>query len=324
MIQVPIRSVPTPDSIQLVLPEAIERWRDLYFQDLGQKVVAFAAFATFLYYLARFAQRQISTNIEDINRRHTLRKAVSYGFSILLLLFAVALFAESLTGVGAVLALLVAGVALALQDVLRSVVGWIYISSRSGIEVGSRIEVGGVMGDVIDIGVLKTTLMEVGGPLVYGRQSTGRLVTLPNYRLLSDTVLGSNVWNPFVWQEVQLTVPFQSDWRRAEEILRSIADEMHEEIAHDLRSGFARLERRYAFKYPTLTPIVYVSLGTSGVDLTLRFLTHVRRRRGSVDRVTREVLARFAEEPNVRIEYATYRVYRHGEEGEVGARTGEE
>ncbi len=302
-----------PDSLEVPIPAALERWRDLYLHDIGQKILVFLALAAVLYALTRLAHRQLNVHIEDVNRRHTLRKWIAYAYAILLALIAVALFAESLTGLGAVLALLAAGVAVALQDILKSTVGWIYISSRSGIEVGSRIEVDGVTGDVIDIGVLKTTVLEVGGPLVYGRQSTGRLVTVPNYRLLSDTVLISAAENPFIWQENRVVVTYESDWRRAEQILREVADEIHAEIAPELKAGFRRLERRFAFKYGALTPIVYVSLGDSGVELTLRYLIHVRRRRGSVDRISRRLLAAFAAEPDVDLAYPTYRTYRLGE-----------
>lgn len=311
MIQSPI---PTPDSVAVPLPDAFEQWRDLYIHGAGQKLLAFLAIAVLLYLLSRVARRQITIHIEDINRRHAMRKWVAYSYAFLLVVFGVALFAESLTGLGAVVALLLAGLAVALQDVLKSAVGWVYLSSRRGIEVGSRVELNGVMGDVIDVGVLKTTLLEVGGALVYGRQSTGRLVTVPNYRLLSDTVLLSAAGSPFVWQEIRITVTYESDWQRAEAILREIADEIHAEIAPSLAAGFRNLERRYAFKYGTLTPIVYVSLGASGVELTLRYLIHVRRRRGSVDRVSRRLLAAFAAENGVELAYPTYRMFRLGED----------
>jgi small-conductance mechanosensitive channel len=304
----------TTDTLAVPLPDVVERWRDLYAQDLGQKIILFVGFALFLYFLARLGRRLVSEQVEDVNRRHAIRKAIGYVLITLLLLFGVALFADSLGGFGTVLGLVLAGVAVALQDVLKSVVGWLYLSARSGVEVGSRIEVAGVTGDVIDIGVLKTTVLEVGN-LVFGRQSTGRLVTIPNYHMLSANVVVSGLANPFVWQEVRVTVPFDSDWERAEELLREVGDELHAEIEPELEAGFRRLEKRYAFEYGTLTPIVYVTLGAYGVELTLRFLTHVRRRRGSEDRVGRRLLAAFAAEPNVHFAYPTNRVLRHGERG---------
>lgn len=313
MIQAGIPT-PSPDSIEVSLPPALEHWRDLYLHTAVQKLLVFVAVALVLYLLARVVRAQIGRQIEDVNRRHVLRKWVGYGYAALLFAFAIALFADSVAGLGTVLALLLAGIAVALQDILRSVVGWLYLSSRAGVAIGSRVEVGGVTGDVIDIGVLKTTLLEVGGALVFGRQSTGRLVTVPNYRMLADLVRVSGSENPFVWQEMRITVTYESDWRRAERILLDAAEELHAEIAPELHEGFQRLERRYAFKYGTLTPTVYVSVADSGVDLFLRFLVHVRRRRGSIDRIARRILTGFAAEPQVELAYPTQRIYRAGEE----------
>jgi small-conductance mechanosensitive channel len=314
--------IPTaPDTVNVPIPEVFERWRDLYVADAGQKLLVFIGFALFLWVLARLAKRLIGQQIVDVNRRHAVRKGIGYGLSALLVLFGIALFADSLVGFGTVLGLILAGVAVALQDVLKSVVGWLYISARSGVEVGTRVEVGGVIGDVIDIGVLKTTVLEVGN-LVFGRQSTGRLVTIPNFMMVSANVIISGIDNPFVWQEVQVTVPFESDWQRAERILREAGEDLHREIAPDLQPAFRRLEKRFAFKYGALTPIVYVTLGTYGVELTLRFLTPVRRRRGSEDRVSRAVLTGFPQATEVRFAYPTYRAVRlGGDEYQDGAET---
>lgn len=306
--------IPGPDSLAVPLPQGFERWRDLYLHDVGQKVMAFVVMAVLVYALTRLIRRLIRDNIEDINRRHILQKYSGYLAAFLLFISGVALFADSLAGLGTVLALLLAGIAVALQDVLKSVVGWLYVSGRSGIEVGSRIEVGGVQGDIVDIGVLKTTVLEVG-TLVYGRQSSGRLVTIPNYLLLSDNVHFQGTANPWAWQEVRVTITFESDWKRAEQLLREIGDEFHAELAPQLEAGFRRLEQRYAFKYGTLTPIVYITISGTGVELTLRFLTPVRRHRGTVDRVSRRILSTFAADPAVELAHPTYRVFRRGEQG---------
>jgi small-conductance mechanosensitive channel len=305
--------IPRPDSVSVPLPQTFERWRDLYLQDAGQKLLAFLLIIALVYAFSRLLRRVIRDNIDDVNRRHILQKYSRYGAAILLLISAVALFADSLAGLGTILAVLLAGVAIALQDVLKSMVAWIYVAGRSGVEVGSRIQVGEVEGDVIDIGVLKTTVLEVG-QLVYGRQSSGRLVTIPNYRLLSDNTHFQGPANPWLWQEVRVTITFESDWKRAETLLREIGEEMHAELAPLLEEGFHRLEHRYAFKYGTLTPIVYLTISRFGVELTLRFLTGLRRHRGSVDRVSRRILSAFAAEPAVQLTYPTYRLVEDGDD----------
>lgn len=281
-----------------------------------EKLIIFVLTAVALYALARVIRRGLHYQIEDVKRRHELRKVVNYGFWIALTVTAVTLFAEQLDlqDLGTVLGLIAAAITIALADVIRSLAGWIYVISRRGVEVGSRVEVEEIKGDVIDIGLLKTTLLEVGEPLVHGLQSTGRLVTVPNSVFLGKNVFSSASENPLVWQELQIQVTFESDWKRAREILNEIAHDLYQEIVPDLKVSFANLERRYAFRLGSTAPIVYTTIADSGVMLTLRFLTFVRRRRSATDRIATAVLDRFAQEPAVELAYPTYRMYRAGEE----------
>ncbi len=167
---------------------------------------------------------------------------------------------------------------------------------------------------MIDIGLLKTTLLEVGEPLVHALQSTGRIVTVPNSVFLNKNVISSATVNPLVWQEIQVLVTFESDWKRAREIIEEIAMELYEELVPDLRAGFASLEREFAFRLGSTAPIVYTQIADSGVLLTLRNLTPVRKRRSMTNRLSTAILDRFAEEPTVEFAYPTYRAYRLGEE----------
>lgn len=273
-----------------------------------------------LYGLTRVVRRAINTHIADVNQRHQIRKFVTYAFWILLVLVTIGLFAErlQLADVSTVLGLIAAAVTIALADVVRSLAGWVYVSSRRGVEIGSRVQVEGVMGDVIDIGLLKTTLLEVGKPLVHGLQSTGRIVTVPNSVFLSRNVFASASVNPLVWHEIQVLVTFESDWKRAREIMQAVAAEQYEKIVPDLKEGFRKLEARFAYRLGSTAPIIYTEIADSGVLLTMRFLTPVRRRRSSVDHISSGILDRFAEEPSVEFAYPTYRVYRLGEEAQGG------
>ncbi|CAN5215559.1 hypothetical protein BH24GEM2_BH24GEM2_00350 [soil metagenome] len=314
MIQLPVLP-PDATSFRVPLPSSMEHW-----QSLGEKLFLFAAVALVLHLLVRLAHRQADVFVEDPVRRHTVRKWVGYGYIAVLGLVSLGLFSSALARLGTILALLLAGLAVALQDVLKSVVAWLYISSRSGLRIGDRVEVNGVTGDVIDIGVLKTSLLEVGN-LVYGLQSTGRVVTVPNYSMLSSNVFSDTITNPFVWQEIRVVVTFESDWQRADLLLREIIEAHHEQISDELERGFRAMEQRYAFRSGTLTPIVYVSIAAHGVDLTLRFLTHSQRRRASIDRVTRQVLQALEQDPGIEVAYPTYRILRLGDEvpGRIGA-----
>ncbi|MGD8697725.1 MAG: mechanosensitive ion channel family protein, partial [Gemmatimonadales bacterium] len=307
------------------LPRQLVRiWDAITTGGVIDELLVFLLAALALYALSRLTRRGIESHIEDINKRHQLRKFVTYIFWITLITVAVTLFAErlALADIGTILGLIAAAVTIALADVVRSLAGWIYVNSRRGIEIGSRVEVDGVIGDVIDIGMLKTTLLEVGEPLVHALQSTGRIVTVPNSVFLNRNVIASATVNPLVWQEIQILVTFESDWKRAREIMREVAKELYDEIVPDLKAAFAKLEREFAFRLGSTAPIVYTEIADSGVLLTLRNLTPVRRRRSMTDRISSEILDRFAEEPSIEFAYPTYRIYRLGEESASEAPAG--
>ncbi|HUP20997.1 MAG TPA: mechanosensitive ion channel domain-containing protein [Gemmatimonadota bacterium] len=259
--------------------------------------------------LYRVMVHQIASQVADAEKRHLYRKRASYSIgTFVAVVLAIVLF-EALRELGTVLGFLGAGLAIALREYVASFLAWFYLLGQRNVALGSRIEVAGVRGDVIDIGVLKLTLIEVRGE-GSGEQSSGRLVSIPNFKLLTDPVYHFTAGSPFVWDEIEFAVTFESDWERAREILTEIGREVYEPHASEIESGFRRLESTYAFRYGITTPIVYTSVGGSGVTLRLRYLTHVRQRRDNRDRISREVLRRFREVPNVELAYPTSRVYR--------------
>ncbi len=265
--------------------------------------------------LYRIVSRQISDHVGDAEKRHRYRKRVSYTIAAAVLLILSIAFFETLRELGTVLGFISAGLAIALREYLASFLAWFYILGQRNISLGSRIEIGGqqgqqgVRGDVIDTGVFKLTLVEVRGEGM-GEQSSGRLVTVPNFKILTDPVYHFTAGSPFVWDEMDFTITFESDWERGRQIVEQVGTEVYEPHAEEIESGFRQLESAYAFRYGVTTPIVYVSIAASGVNLRLRYLTHVRQRRGNRDTISREVLARFGAEEQIELAYPTSRVYR--------------
>lgn len=297
-------------------------WRDLTSIAVGD-VALWLAVAAIVFLLVRLVRRWISRTVADINRRHQLRKTVGYLGGLVVLLFGIALFVGKFGHLATILGLIGAGTAIALQDLAKSAAGWVYLSSHPGYGPGARVEVGGVVGEVIDVGILKTTVLEVGGRVVHGRQSSGRLATIPNSRLLNDVVLLSPSYSPYTWNELQFLLTYESDWRRGVELLEGFGMREHERIEGEIERGFRELESRYAFKYGTLTPIAYVRAADSGVELTLRYMTHIRQRRGTADRITRAMVEAVEREPELHFAYPTMRIYRRGEgPGEGGGGPG--
>ncbi len=300
------------------MPDVLNRiWESVTQGGVLEKLAILFIIAIALWALSRLVRRGIDSHIEDVNQRHQLRKVVTYVFWIALVATGVILFAErlALADIGTIVGLIAAAVTIALADVVRSLAGWIYVNSRRGVEIGSRVVVDGITGDVIDIGLLKTTLLEVGEPLVHAMQSTGRIVTVPNSAFLNKNVISSATVNPLVWHEIRILVTFESDWKKARDIMKDVAMKLYDEIIPDLREGFRSLEREYAFRLGSTAPYIYTEIADSGVLLTLRNLCPVRRRRSTTDRISEEILDRFNEDETIEFAYPTYRIFKLGEEG---------
>lgn len=203
------------------------------------------------------------------------------------------------------LGLLSAGFAIALKDPIANFFAWIFILWRHPFEIGDRIEVTGVVGDVVDQRLFSFTLMEVGN-WVHADQSTGRIIHVPNSRVFNEALANYTKGIGCIWNEISVTVTFESDWKEAKRLLTEIVE------AHALQMGcqpLAEKNKKYLILPPTQTPIVYTSGKEYGVLLTARYLCNPRQRRGSTQSVWEAMLTIFGENPNIHFAYPAQRIY---------------
>lgn len=278
-------------------------------QGLPWRLIVVVVLVTAAYLLYRLVDRQIRGHVADPEKRHRYRKRVGYTVAVVIIVILAVVFSERLRNIGTLLGFIGAGLVIALREYLVAFLAWFYILGQRNVTLGSRIEIGGVRGDVIDIGVFKLTLVEVRGEEA-GDQSSGRLVTIPNFKILTDPVFHFTTGSPFTWDEIEFMITFESDWEAAREIVEKVGLEVFEPYRTEVETGFRRLESDYAFRYGVTTPIVYTSIGQHGIRLSLRYLTHVRRRRNNRDAISRRILALFREAPDIEIAYPTTRTYR--------------
>jgi small-conductance mechanosensitive channel len=234
------------------------------------------------------------------------RKLIGFASGLIIILIVFLNFVSDFGGLSAMVGLAGAGLAIALQDPIVSLVGWFLIIGKFGISVGDRVEISGVKGDVIDIGLLRTSVLEVGN-WVSAEQSTGRVVFFPNSFIFKNHYFNYSTGNSFIWDEVRITVTYESDWKKARQIVESVATRVSETHVAEAKSQQHEVARRFHINLGTLTPYVYVSIAESGVDLLLRYLTEMRKRRMTQDEISREILEAFDEEPDIALAYPTRR-----------------
>jgi small-conductance mechanosensitive channel len=282
---------------------------------LRGNIVVLCGLLLIIVVLERVATLLADRYVSDDERRHVLKKwlrylALFFGFLSILVLYGSYANKDTFFLVG----LFLAGIAISLRDVFSNFIGWLIINSQKGFKHGDRIKIGTIVsGDVIDIGVLRTTLVEIG-EWVEADQSTGRLVTVPNSLVLTNSVCNYTEGHDLIWNEFQVCVTFESDWEAAEKIMVAIAQADFEEKREFIIERLRKVRKRYLLRYNFITPKVYVKIADSGVVLTLRYMVRARRRRTMDDMISREILQRFAREPSIEFAYPTMRLYRAGEE----------
>lgn len=265
--------------------------------------------------LRRLVGRLLEHRIEDVSRRYLATKTLHYvlGLLVLLILFRIWV-AQSGMAVGAYLGIVSAGLAIALQDPLTNLAGWLFLIMRKPFAVGDRVEIGEHAGDVIDIRLFAFSLVEIRN-WVGADQSTGRIIHVPNGWVFTKAVANFTQGFSFVWHEIPVVVTFESDWRKAKEILTEIATRhasiQSEAAAEEVR----RAARKYLIFYSRLTPIVWTRVVDSGVELTIRYPTEARGRRGSEQAVWEDVLDAFGARDDIDFAYPTQRFFDHRTEG---------
>ena len=259
-------------------------------------------------------RRVIDHRMSDVQKRYVAIKSLNYFFGFVFVITTFMIWFGGLTGWSAYLGLMSAGLAIALQDPLVNLAGWIFISLRKPFVVGDRIEINGIRGDVIDQRLFQFSLIEIGN-WVDADQSTGRIIHLPNGWVFKHPTANYTAGFQFIWDEMPVMVTFESNWQRAKEILLEIVSK-HSAIADEQASReVQRASRKYLIFFQHLTPIVWTSVADSGVVLTMRYICDPRQRRSSATAIWEDILTAFAAEDAIDFAYPTTRYYDNRGEG---------
>jgi len=271
--------------------------------------------ALFRYLLLRVVWKRT----EDVQVRYHWQKTTIYLAFTLGLILVGRIWFLGIHSLATFLGLAAAGVAIALQDLVKSLAGWVFVLWRRPFAVGDRIQVGSYSGDVIDIRIFKFTLMEIGN-WVDADQSTGRVIHLPNSLVLTDAIANYSKGFEFIWNEIPVLVTFESDWEKAKALLLKIAQGHGAHLSGEAERRVKEASKRYMIFFHKLTPTVYTSVQDSGVLLTIRYLIEPRNRRGSAQAIWEEILRAFARCDEIDLAYPTQRFYDNAREGKRGSR----
>jgi small-conductance mechanosensitive channel len=237
----------------------------------------------------RAVHATVVIRIPDVNNRYRGRKFVTFIGYIAAIIFIAAVYQDTLGGLSVTLGIAGAGIAFALQEVITSIAGWIAVSFGDFYSPGDRVQLGGIKGDVIDISLLRTTLMEIGEWVQYD-QYTGRMVRVSNSFVFKEPVINYSAGFPFIWDEVKIPVRHGSDHRLTRSILQKVAYELTGRYTKEARTAWAKMKKRFLIEKASLEPTVFLIANDNWLEFSVRYIVDLKRRRTVKDRFFTRIL----------------------------------
>ncbi len=227
--------------------------------------------------------------IKDRKTQFTFNKAILILSGVIYVVLGIQIWIENTETLVISYGIIAAGVAIALQDLFRNFVGGILIALTSIYKIGDRIEVVGSIGDIMDIGILNTTMMEIQGWLE-AEQPTGRLIIVPNAIVITGKIVNYTKDHDFIWDEIRVPLTYESDWRAAINSFLEIVRTETAEITLQAEIEVERLGEKYYLPKKVTEPSAYVKLTDNWVELGIRYVTNTRTRRILSDTLNRKIL----------------------------------
>jgi small-conductance mechanosensitive channel len=252
-----------------------------------------------LLFLRRIINKIVWKYYDDDKTRIRWRKSINYTFYTLSVMILLPVWAPPLRDLATFLGIFGAGVVIAFKDILLSVGYWSFIILRKPFEIGDRIQIGDISGDVLDIQLFDFTLLEVL-PKEKGGLSTGRVIRIPNNWLGSHPLANSSKDFSLNWNEIKITLSPSSNWKKCELILVELAESKLTEVKdNDWRLIKAR--DSLGIHYSTIKSRVYFSYDNGLPTLTLRHLTDPKKTRDLTDNIWRYIFDRVEQENDIAI-----------------------
>jgi len=253
------------------------------------KLVATTVAILIVVALVRVSRGILTHYVQEPGNLYRAKKMVSVlGYFVGLLIIAM-IFSDSLGKMAVVLGVAGAGIAFALQEVIASLAGWVAISFGNFYKTGDRVQLGGIKGDVIDIGMLRTTMMEIG-QWVNSDLYNGRIVKIANSFVFKEPVFNYSGDFPFLWDEITVPVKYGCDYRLARQIFQRILAETTGEYSGQAKVSWAELIQQYRVDQTEIDPRVFLVANDNWMEFTLRYIVDYKKRRITKDRLFTRIL----------------------------------
>lgn len=241
--------------------------------------------------------------VHDTRRRHQfllLRKIVVW--TVIAIVIAAA-FATELGTLATFAGLLTAGIAVALQNVILSVAGYFFLIGKYGVRVGDRVQIAGVTGDVIDIGLVRLHIMEVASENTDAR-ATGRVVVFSNAVVFQPNagLFKQIPGTSFRWHEISLTLEADSNYHLVEKRMMDAVNSVFEKYKEIMERQRRQMERELTgLSVRALNPESRLRLTQTGLEVVIRYPVELSNAAQIDDDMARAMLDAIAKEPRLKL-----------------------
>ena len=292
-----------------IYENTIRNWREAIrgeeHDDLRQLLLRLGVLALMIalvFILGEVWRRASYRYVHDSRRRYQfllMRRIVIWMSVVIIVVLA---FATELGSVVTFAGLITAGIAVAMQNVITSIVGYFFLIGKYGIRVGDRVSISAVTGEVIEIGLVRIHVMELGGPA--DSQPTGRIVAFSNSIVFQPAagifkqIPGTN----FIWHELKLTLGSETNFQEAKERLAKTVDSVLAHYRESIDSQRRLVEQNLStVSAGELQPKVRLHYTASGIEVTIRYPVEIEKAAEVDDHLMRELMAAIEKEPKLKL-----------------------
>ena len=233
-----------------------------------------------VYIIVKILQKATFKIAKDNSSKYKFKKLINFVGYLLFVFGILFIFNTKLSGIGTALGVAGAGIAFALQEVIVSVAGYVTVFTSNFYKVGDRVKLGGIKGDVIDIGMLRTTLMEIGD-WVNGDLYNGKIVRVANSFVFKEPVYNYSGDFPFLWDEITIPIKTNGDYNYAKQVFTKILEDEVGAFAKTSQVAWDKMIGSYSIENARVTPMVSMVFDENWITFTLRYVVDYKSRRGT-------------------------------------------
>jgi small-conductance mechanosensitive channel len=292
---------------------ALSQWRDNTGQRL-QTILGYLAFrlctllagVVVLFIVSEVVRRATVRYVRDTRRR---QQFVLIRRFIVAVIATIMVVIASLSGIGSfatIAGFVTAGLAVALQNVILSVVAYFFLIGRYGLRTGDRVTVSGITGEVIEVGLVRLYLMEFAGTGA-DLHSTGRVAVFSNSVIFQPSALIKQApGTEYVWHGVAVTLAFEANLEQARERMLSAVESVYNTYKQVIQAQHAAFERAVNTQLPDASPTSRAHYTDSGIEVIVRYPVEIEDVSRVDEKVINAILQEIQKEPALKLAPSSY------------------